>query len=135
MVGQDRQEAPDVRLQVLLGDLLQGNEDGDRVTVNLHFWLGEQVQVVGIQVGALVSRADAETHSPLAQLPTDPLGAERERVYSALLNSSPQSSFARQHRPQEGLAPLTKLRELPRRIKDLQEFRDIKHSSFLIRDL
>ena len=93
MVGQDRQEAPDVRLQVLLGYLLQGDEDGDGVAVNLHLWLGEQVQVVRIQVGALVSRADAETHSPLGQLPTDPLGPERGFAQS-YANSSPQGSFA-----------------------------------------
>lgn len=61
--------------------------------MNLHFCLGEQVQVVGIQVGALVSRADAETDSPLGQLPADPLGPERGFTQRCSNSSAPGSFF------------------------------------------
>lgn len=94
VLPQDGQEAPDVCLQVFLGYLLQWDEDGDRVALNLHLWLDEEVHVIGIQVGAFISSADAETHSLLGQLPTDPLGAEREVLLSTNRNLSPQGSFA-----------------------------------------
>lgn len=94
VVRKDRQEAPDVRLQVLLGYLLQGDEDGDRVALNLHQRLDEEVHVIGVQVGAFISSADAETHSLFGQFPTDPLGAEREVLLSTNRNLSPQGSFA-----------------------------------------
>lgn len=94
VVRKDRQEAPDVRLQVLLGYLLQGDEDGDRVALNLHQRLDEEVHVIGVQVGAFISSADAETHSLFGQFPTDPLGAEREVLLSTNRNLSPQGSSA-----------------------------------------
>lgn len=82
MIRQHSQETFDVGLQVLLGYLLQGDEDGDRVVTNLDWLLYEEVEVVGVQVGAFISSADAETDSLFGQFPTNPLGTKRG-LYSA----------------------------------------------------
>lgn len=77
--------------------------------VNLHFWLDKKVHVVRIQVGALVSSADAETHSLLGPLPIDPLGPEREGLLSTTLTHHHTAALLGQPRLQEGLRPLTRL--------------------------
>lgn len=126
VVGEDSQKSPDVRLQVPPGNLLQGDEGGHRVALDLHLGLGEDVQVVGVQVGALVSSADAEAHAPLGQLPADPfLGCRERDLNSVLPKLGTRRNFCggstgcrRGPYPQGG--PW-----------DLQEVRDVKTSNFL----
>lgn len=104
VVGEDSQKSPDVRLQVPPGNLLQGDEGGHGVALDLHLGLGEDVQVVGVQVGALVSSADAEAHAPLGQLPADPfLGVQREGFELGATKTRHQEELLwGQHRVQEG---------------------------------
>lgn len=85
VVEEDNQKAPHVRLQVLPGDLLQGDEDGHGVALDPHLRPGEDVQVVGLQVGALESSGDAEAHAPPGQLPVDPFWGSRERDLNSVL--------------------------------------------------